>query len=136
LTQSETVGQHPPPKVRALASCVVTDDIEPIEIANLPTEKTGVEGVIYISTAQASHAPRVEWYPGRPKDKAPSLSVTIEPDPRALNHHLPNHVFAAASQPVSAWVVLNQAALLDFWNNGASWLDDEVDAFKKGLRRI
>jgi hypothetical protein len=106
------------------------------DAANLATMTTSVAGVIRISTKQASHAPRVKWYPGRPKDEAPSLSVTIEPEPRAFNRHLPERAFAAAAEPVRAWVRLNHAALLDFWNDGASWLDDEVDAFKQGLRRL
>jgi hypothetical protein len=112
------------------------DDIELLEMANLPREKTGVEGVIYISTAQASHAPRVKWYPARPAVQAPCLSVTIEASPQVFNHHLPNRVFDAAREPVIAWVVLNASALLDFWHHGASWLDDEVTEFKRGLKAL
>jgi len=78
------------------------DALELIEMANLPTDRTGVEGVICISAAQARHAPRVKWYPGRPNDKMPCLSVTIEPLPQAFNHHLPARVFEAASMPVKA----------------------------------
>ena len=112
------------------------DEIELIEMANLPPERTGIEGVIYISTAQARHAPRVKWYPSRPRDKAPCLSVTIEPVPNAFNHHLPARVFAVAGEPVKAWVTLNYLDLLDFWDHGNTWMDDEVDAFKKALKKL
>lgn len=112
------------------------DHIELIEVANLASDKTGVVGVIYISTAQARHAPRVKWYPGRPKEKAPCLSMTIELTPNAFNHHLPARVFDSASVPVKAWVTLNYRELLEFWNDGNTWMDDEVDAFKKSLKKI
>ncbi len=112
------------------------DDLALIEMANLPAEKTGVPGVIYISTAQGSHSPRAKWYPGRPYARAPCLSVTIEAQPKAFNHHLPQRAFDAAVGPVSVWVALNHAALLDFWNDGNSWLDDEVTAFKASLKRL
>ncbi len=70
--------RHRPP------SRVQAGEIALIEMANLPTEKTGVEGVVYISTTQGSHAPRVKWYPGRPAENAPCLSVTIEASPRSV----------------------------------------------------
>lgn len=114
----------------------LVDNIELIEVANLASDKTGVDGVIYISTAQARHAPCVKWYPGRPKEKAPCLSVTIEPTPNAFNHHLPARVFDSARLPVKAWVTLNYQDLLEFWNAGNNWMDDEVDAFKKSLKKI
>jgi len=31
---------------------------------------------------------------------------------------------------------LNRAALLDVWNHGDSWLDDEVTAFKERLAKL
>ena len=115
---------------------VPSAEIALIEMANLPTEKTGVEGVIYISTAQGSHAPRVKWYPGRPAENAPCLSVIIEDSPRAFNHHLPQRVFDAACIAVKAWVALNASALLDFWQHGSTWLDDEVTGFKLALAKL
>jgi hypothetical protein len=106
------------------------------EMANLSKDQTGVEAVIYISTRMASYAPRIKWYPGRPKDKAPYLSVTIEPEPKAVNHHLPLREFEAASGPAQKWVMQDTTALLAFWNDGNTWMDAEVDAFKKALEKI
>lgn len=122
--------RHRPP------SRVQAGEIALIETANLPTEKTGVEGVVYISTTQGSHAPRVKWYPGRPAENAPCLSVTIEASPQAFNHHLPQRVFDAAGIAVKAWVALNGTALLDFWHHGSTWLDDEVTEFKQALAKL
>lgn len=114
----------------------LVDEIELIEMANLSTAQTGVEGVIYISTAQGGHGPRVKWYPGRLGANAPCLSVTVEPAPTAFNRRLPQPVFASGSEAVKRWVALNSGALLAFWNNGNTWMDDEVTAFKAALKRL
>lgn len=112
------------------------DEMDLFEMANLPTERTGVGGVIYISTAQASYAARVKWCPDLPRDGAPCLSVTIEPSPQAFNHRLSPAAFNAAKAAVQAWVILNRQPLLDFWTQGTSWMDDEVNAFKAALRPL
>jgi hypothetical protein len=91
---------------------------------------------VSISTAQASHAPRVKWYPGRPGRTAPCLSVTVEAEPRAINDNLPPPVAASAAGPVVGWVAANYAGLLDFWNNGETWTRDEVNAFIDGLHKV
>jgi hypothetical protein len=132
----EVAGENHPFESVSRTSGSSEDDPALIEMASLPADRTGVEGVIHISTAQARHAPRVTWYPGRPKDKIPCLSVTIEPLPQAFNHHLPARVFEAASMPVKAWVALNNGELLDFWDDGSSWMDYEVDVFKRGLKKL
>jgi hypothetical protein len=123
-------------RTRHVADEDVADDIKLIEMANLSTAQTGVDGVIYISTTQGGHGPRVKWYPGRPSATAPCLSVTVEAQPRAFNHGLPRQAFEAGRTAVARWVELNHAALLDFWNNGNTWLDDEVTAFKLGLQKL
>jgi hypothetical protein len=113
-----------------------SDDIELFEMANLTSKDTGVHGIIYISTAQGSHAARVKWYPGRPNSGAPSLTVTVEPQPRAINNSLPANVATAAADRVKAWVALNHADLMEFWTNGATWTRDEVNAFIDGLKKL
>jgi hypothetical protein len=113
-----------------------SDDIELVEMANLPEKYTGIDGIIYISTAQGAHGPRVKWYPGRPGRDAPCLSVTIAPQPEAINNRLPGRVAGAAVDQVKAWVTLNQQALLAFWREGGSWTIDEVNAFIGTLQPI
>ncbi len=112
------------------------EDIELFEMVNLPTKDTGVEGIVYIFTAQGSHGARVKWYPGRPKANAPSLTVTVAEEPKAINNNLPLVVAAAAAGPVRAWVAANHDELLDFWNNGASWTRDEVNEFIERLKKL
>jgi hypothetical protein len=134
----EGVTTHGPAaeKKRRPAGGVTADTLALFEMANLPEARTGVPGVIYISTAQASHAPRIKWFPDRPRDGAPCLSVTIAADPQAINHQLPPRVYAGAVERARAWVALNQTSLLEFWFDGTSWMDDEVDAFKRALKKI
>lgn len=123
-------GKRPAPPASA------PDDIGLFEMANLTTRDTGVDGIIYIATAQGSHAPRVKWYPGRPGDKAPSLSVTVETAPTAINNNLPANVAAKAADPVKARVTANRADLLRFWNEGAIWTRDEVNDFIDKLKKL
>ncbi len=106
-----------------------------IEMANLPTEKTGVEGVVFISTKMGQHGPRVKYFqkPGRDQ---PSFSVSIETEPKVVASSLDERVRDRIAPRVIAWVALNRADLLRFWNEGDSWLDEQVQAFKDGLKRL
>jgi hypothetical protein len=49
--------------------------------------------------------------------------VGIRPQPRLLRSQLP----AADFEQVAAWIALNEAALLDFWNG-------EIDTIELGAR--
>ena len=110
------------------------DDL--FEMVNLARKDTGVGGIIYISTAQGQHGPRVKWYPGRPGRDEPCLTVTLETQPRVLNHQLPPRIAAEAGREVTVWAERNRDALLHFWNDGLSWTRDEVNAFIDGLAKL
>jgi hypothetical protein len=120
----------------AVPLATLNDEIGLFEMANLSSAQTGMDGVIYISTAQAGHGPRVKWYPGRPRDGAPCLIVTIEASPAVMNKNLRQTEADTAAGRVQAWVALNREALLAFWTEGNTWLDEEVATFKRGLRRL
>lgn len=107
-----------------------------IEMANLDEQDTGLPGTLFVSTALGAHGPRVKWHPGRAGRDLPCLIVSIAPDPQVRDDFLPRTVSRAASPRVLAWVRLNHAALLDFWENGASWNRREVSAFLDGLKRL
>jgi len=109
---------------------------ELFDMVNLPRKDTGVAGVIYISTAQGQHGPRIKWFPERPSREAPCLTVTLEAEPRVINHGLPDRVVASAMPAVRSWAVANLGALLRFWSEGLSWTRDEVDAFVGGLNKL
>lgn len=121
------------PSDTPLADELAIDEV--IEMANLSTAQTGVPGIIFISTVIGGHGPRVKYFvqPGRLQ---PSFSVLIAEPPRVVANSLPDRVLRQRAPQVIRWVALNRDALLDFWNNGDSWLDPQVTAFKQGLKRI
>lgn len=116
-----------------LADELATEEL--VEMANLTTDQTGVTGTIFISTVMGSHGPRVKYFvqPGR---NQPSFSVSIADPPRVVANSLPDRVLRQRAPEVIRWVTLNQDALIDFWNNGDTWTDPQVTAFKQALKRI
>lgn len=121
-----------PPDV-PLADELATEEL--VEMANLTSAQTEVPGTIFISTVMRSHGPRVKYYeqPGRFQ---PSFSVLIADPPRVVANSLPDRILRQVSPQVIQWVVLNKDALLDFWNNGDTWTDPQVTAFKQALKRV
>ncbi len=108
---------------------------ELVEMANLTAAQTGASGTIFISTAMGSHGPRVKYFvqPGRTQ---PSFSITVSDQPSVVANSLPVRVMRQMSPQVIQWVALNKDALLDFWNNGDTWTQPQVNAFIQTLKRI
>ena len=121
------------PPDATLATELATDEL--VEMANLTTAQTGVTGTIFISTAMGSHGPRVKYYvqPGRAES---SFSVTIADQPTVVANSLPDRVLRRMSAQVIRWVSLNNDALLDFWSNGDTWTQPQVNAFIQTLKCI
>ena len=111
------------------------DDI--VEMANLFTEETGVEGVIFVSTEMASHGPRVK-YSRKVGRHQPSFSVSISREPRILarSSDIADHVLAEAAPRVIQWVKLNRDALLNFWQNGTTWSRQQESTFFDSLKKL
>mgnify|MGYP001213541160 CR=1 FL=1 len=72
----------------------------------------------------------------KPGRSQPSFSVSISVEPEVVANSLPQPVVNRVAPKVIEWVRLNRAALLDVWNHGDSWLDDEVTAFKERLAKL
>ena len=108
---------------------------ELVEMANLTTAQTGVPGTIFISTVMGGHGPRVKYFI-QPGSNQPSFSVLIADPPRVVANSLPDRVLRQRAPDVIRWAALNRDALLDFWNNGDTWSDPQVTAFKQALKRI
>jgi hypothetical protein len=121
-----------PPDV-SLADELLCDDL--IEMANLTSQQTGVPGTIFISTAMGSHGPRVKYFV-RPGRTQPSFSVSVVDQPAVVANSLPVRVLRQRSPQVIEWVSRNRDALLDFWNDGDTWTQPEVNAFIQRLQRI
>ena len=118
-----------------MADTTILDDEEVHDMANLSEARTGVPGVIWISTQVARHGPRVKYYLKPGKDQ-PSFAVSIEDAPKVVAGDLPERVVKRMSPEVAEWVRLNKDALLAFWNEGDTWMDEQVEAFKKALLRL
>lgn len=112
----------------------LTDD-DLMDLMNLSSTRTGIDGTVFISTHMRSQGPRVRYFektgPGQP-----SFSVSIESEPKLLASSLPDRVVARKLPSVVAWTKLNHEALRRFWDEGEYWGDDEIDSFKGGLRRV
>jgi len=109
--------------------------IELREMANLRSKQTGLtKGTIYISTKEGNHGPRVKFYRDRPKESSSSASITISKDPELVEDSV--NITSKEFKEVSQFILLNLKSLLDFWNSGAYWYTDEVDKFKKELKKI
>lgn len=105
------------------------------EMANLTEAQTGVPGIIYVSTQEGGHGPRVKYFlkPGRSQ---PSYSVSIAESPALLVSSLDERVVRRTLPAVTAFVVQNRQVLLDFWSVGDSWTDPQVSAFKSSLQPV
>jgi hypothetical protein len=110
------------------------DDL--FEMANLRQKQTGIPGTIYISTQQASHGPRVKYYVDRPGSGVASFSVSIAPEPQVVENSLSSKIVNQMSPLVIEWVGLNHESLMNFWTNGTTWFDNEVQAFKASLTKV
>jgi hypothetical protein len=116
-----------------LADELASDDL--VEMANLTSAQTGVPGTILISTAMGAHGPRVKYFvqPGRTQ---PGFSVSISDAPAVVANSLPARTVRQVGPQVVEWVQRNRDALLDFWNNGDTWSQPEVNDFIRRLRRL
>jgi hypothetical protein len=107
-----------------------------VEFINLREIDTGVPGTIYISTEIGGPGPRVKYYAGRAGKTQPSLSVSIAPAPRVLVSSLPEHITCEMAPQVIDWVAQNHEALRRFWDEGNRWYADEVERFRRSLKRV
>ena len=117
----------------SLADELAGEDV--VEMANLTSMQTGVPGTIFISTAMGAHGPRVKYFV-RPGRTQPSFSVSVADSPTVVANSLPARTLRQFSPQVIEWVRRNRDALLDFWNNGDTWTQPEVNGFIQRLQRI
>ena len=109
------------------------DDL--VEMANLPSDWTGVLATIFISTALGKHGPRIKVYlkPGRHQ---PSASISIGPNPRVLASSLDDRDLARIAPKALEWVAANHEALTTFWFEGETWNINDVSDFGRSLKKV
>lgn len=131
LTLSE-FGAYDRPEPTLQEECAALGEDETLEFMNLPSEVTGIEGVVFISTDLGPHGPRVKYFEKTGKGQ-PSFSVTIGPEPRVVASSLPERVVRRRGPEVIHFVRLNEALLLEFWHEGNTWLFDKVNGLAERL---
>ncbi len=105
---------------------------EPLfEMVNLSPSRTGIEkGYIYISTKQGNHGCRIKYFSNL-KDQSKVMIVSI-PNYKVIEDT------AICSIKIKKQVIqfanTNSDKLLDFWNQGSDWTDDEVREFQDNLK--
>jgi hypothetical protein len=101
------------------------DEDDLYEMANLFPRTTGLPMTVWVSPrGPARHAARIKvsLSPGR-MDIGNSAVVGIRPRPRLIEGRLP----PAELELVSQWIRLNEAALIDYWN-------ESIDSVELGGR--
>ena len=108
-----------------------------VEMANLRSKRTGLSDqkyIIYISTKQGSHGPRVKVFKLPEIGKtAPSVSISIEVEPKVISENgltLPKLI----ESEVKYWVSINHVILLKLWNvrnSDSVIIDDYLDELEK-----
>lgn len=118
-----------------MADAATLEEDEVFEMANLSEARTGIPGVVYVSTRVGRHGPRVKYFERAGGDQ-PSFSVSIGEPPEVVANSLPERVVNRMSPLVIAWVGLNRDALQEFWLRGDAWMDEQVTDFKNALVRL
>jgi hypothetical protein len=135
MGMKDTVRERLPPDSTIQEDLATLDGEALFEMTNLPADRTGIRGILFLSTAMAAHGPRIKYFVKTGKDQ-PSFSVSIAEDPRVLANSLPERVLNEATPSVVAWVKLNRSALLKFWHEGENWTIDELNSFIDGLKKV
>jgi hypothetical protein len=120
------------------ADALLADELsgeDMVEMANLTSAQTGITGTIFISTAMGQHGSRVKYFE-RPGRTQPSFSVSIGDQPAVVANSLPQRTVRQMAPQVIAWVSRNKDDLLDFWQNGDTWTQPEVNDFIQRLRPL
>jgi hypothetical protein len=124
---------YPEPTLAEEIATLGDDDL--MDMANLTSKQTGIEGIVFISTEMGRHGPRVKYFlkPGKGQR---SFSVIIGNRPALAATSLDDRVTNKMAPTVIEWVKLNRAMLLDFWNKGNDWTVDEVAGFIARLKKV
>lgn len=133
MDDAGTITALPPDSIE---TAFPTDDEDLFDSMNLHEKRTGLTGTIFLSTKVPQHGPRVKWMPTSPGPSRPTCSFTLDDPPRLVASSLSELVVLGVRVDLTAWIQANKTALLAFWNEGAYWDSDEVDAFKASLKPL
>jgi hypothetical protein len=111
----------------------VKDLISIFEMANLEPAKTGlIFGYIYISTKESSHNCRIKYFKNL-REQTQVMIVSI-PDLIITEDTLKDSINNKTRKKIVMFAKKNSKKLIDFWNDGQYWPDNQVEQFKKSLK--
>ena len=64
------------------------------------------------------------------------MAVTIDAEPRSVNHGVDSAQWRGVEAAVLRWVALNRDDLLHFWEVGATWTGAAVNDFIDRLKKL
>jgi hypothetical protein len=108
-----------PPAQHLVKSRRHITDADPYEMANLYPRETGLPMTVWVGPrTRARHDARVEVCRSYGDNMEPTnlAVVAIRPSPRVVHGPLAQRDFAS----VAAWIVLNEAVLIDYWDGTLS----------------
>jgi hypothetical protein len=116
-----------------------------VEMANFRVQETGLSYAIHVrskeETMRTSHSkiPTLKVYADRP-GQSDWFSVIISKNPEIIPLHK-NRQFTKSVSPkdmerIRAWVMSNYDKLMLFWEDGGTWFEDEVRAWKSSLSKV
>jgi hypothetical protein len=116
-----------------------------VEMSNLRSVDTGLPFSLHVRSKEETEKtfhpeiPTLKVYENRP-GKSNYFSVTISETPSVVEKHKEfefyKSVDSVSLMRISQWIVLNRKSLLDFWENGGTWFEDEKKAWIASLKKM
>jgi hypothetical protein len=116
-----------------------------VEMANFRSQETGLHYSLHVrskeETLRTSHSeiPTLKVYADRP-GLSEFFSMTISKSPEVVEAHKDRQFTKSVSAKdlahIRSWIVKNEARLMDFWDHGGTWFQDETDAWKTSLEKV
>lgn len=102
------------------------------EMANVAPKRTGLPYGIWIShRGSVRHGPRIKAYAEGYQVRASEIVVSIEEVPRVIRVPVRHRVPAAHLHQLEAFVRLNRAVLLQYWEDDDMDTQDMIEQLKR-----
>jgi hypothetical protein len=95
-------------------------------MANITPDESGVNFIIWISTKNANHGPRIKVFKSSPRSENFSVSITDDPKVVAGN----SFVSSKDLKNIIKFILINKDVLLDYWNAITDNTDEVLNRIK------
>jgi hypothetical protein len=104
------------------------------EMSNLDQSDTGIKGIIYVSTVEGNHGPRIK-YQTNIRDKKRYVAISLEEEPQ-VRKNTDKSVSQNIINQCIEFARINREALINFWFNGHNMTKIEVQQLLNGLTKV